>query len=76
MVATSNLNDPQFDGVVVVTDKIGKLSGKLESLKSALQDYSKVIYDIINDLMYTLDTSCHLYFTACYLPWEKLKFTN
>ena len=48
MVATSNLNDPQFDGVLVVTDKISKLSGKLDSLKSALQDYSKVIGDIKN----------------------------
>ena len=46
VVATSNLNDPQFDGVLVVTDKIGKLNGKLDSLKSALYDYSKVIRDI------------------------------
>ena len=43
VVATSNLNDPQFDGVLVVTDKISKLNGKLDALKSALQDYSKVI---------------------------------
>ncbi len=43
LVATSSVADPQFDGVVIVTDKISKLDGSLGALKSVLHEYTKVL---------------------------------
>ena len=43
MVAAASVDDPQFDAVVIVADKISRLGGKLASLNSSLQEYSKVI---------------------------------
>ena len=36
--------DPQFDGVVIVTDSPSKLVGDLESLKGVIEKYGEVNY--------------------------------
>ena len=36
--------DPQFDGVVIVTDSPSKLVGDLESLKDVIEKYGEVNY--------------------------------
>lgn len=38
-----DINDPQFDGVVVVTDTVQKLvDNKLDKVAAAVQEYAKV----------------------------------
>ncbi|GFR87100.1 hypothetical protein ElyMa_006068100, partial [Elysia marginata] len=37
-----DVNDPTFDLVLVVTDKLDKLKGNLASLKAPLEDYAKI----------------------------------
>ena len=40
-----DINDPQFDGVVVVTDTVQKLlDNKLNQLAEAVQGYAKVSF--------------------------------
>lgn len=43
LVPCLDINDPQFDGVVVVTDTVQKLlDNKLDKVAAAVQEYSKV----------------------------------
>ena len=42
IVPCSDLKSAEFDGVVVVTDAIKKLTGKLKPLAAVLDDYAKV----------------------------------
>ncbi|XP_046366263.2 putative aminopeptidase W07G4.4 isoform X1 [Haliotis rufescens] len=42
LVPCLDVKDDQFDGVVVVTDSISKLTGNLECLKAPLENYGKV----------------------------------
>lgn len=43
LIPCLDINDPQFDGVVVVTDTVQKLvDNKLDKVAAAVQEYAKV----------------------------------
>ncbi|KAJ8317580.1 hypothetical protein KUTeg_005484 [Tegillarca granosa] len=52
LVPCLDVKDKQFDGVVVVTDKVSKLTGNLECLKSPLELYSKVDNSLEKDVVF------------------------
>lgn len=41
-MANLDVKDPEYDSVIVVTDKLEKLVGNLECLKGPLENYAKV----------------------------------
>lgn len=44
VVACSSLSDTSYDGVVVVTDDVDKLTGVLQELQAPIREYAEVSY--------------------------------
>lgn len=53
LVPCLDINDPKFDGVVVVTDTVQKLlDNKLVKVAAAVEEYAKVSYFFLFQLKY------------------------